>query len=91
MKVVINGCYGGFGLSELAKKLLKEKGCFFKYDWRDIKRSDPGLVEVVELLGEAADGPHASLHVVEIPDDVDWEIDEYDGWEKVVERHKSWE
>lgn len=57
---------------------------------RDIDRTDPILVQVVEELGKEADGPSASLKVVEIPDDVDWIIDEQDGAEWVAEKHRRW-
>ena len=56
----------------------------------DISRTDPILVQVVEELGEEADGTYASLKVVEIPDDVEWQIDEYDGSEWVAEKHRTW-
>lgn len=59
------------------------------YD-RDIPRNDPALVQVVEELGEKANGRCASLRVVEIPDGVEWEIDEYDGNEHVAEKHRTW-
>lgn len=57
---------------------------------RPEERDDPILIEVVEELGEEACGSCASLNVIEIPDDVSWEISEYDGYEKVEERHRSW-
>jgi len=56
----------------------------------DIKRDDPHLIKVVEELGEKANGRFANLKVVEIPDDVEWEIDEYDGEEIIHEKHRSW-
>lgn len=133
MKVVINRCFGGFGLSPLAvKEYLKRKGmeCFCYDDscrdklkkvdfesanifvsfstkdlgkettWkcledsyfspRDIPRNDSDLVEVVEVLGEKANGRCASLSVVEIPSGIEWEISEYDGLETVEERHRRW-
>ena len=43
----------------------------------DVERNDPILVEVVEELKEKANGDRSSgtdLKVVEIPDNVDWEI-----------------
>lgn len=54
-------------------------------------RADPRLVAAVEELGKAASssGP-TELTVVEIPDDVEWEIDEYDGNEQVAEKHRTW-
>jgi hypothetical protein len=56
----------------------------------DGMRSHPELVKLVEEMGEAAWGACAKLKVVEVPDDVDWEIDEYDGSECVSEKHRSW-
>ena len=56
----------------------------------DIARDDPYLVQVVEELGERANGRHANLKVVEIPADVDWQIEEYDGSEWVAEKHRTW-
>ena len=57
---------------------------------REIPRDDPILIQVVEELKEVADGSCARLKVVEIPDGVDWIIDEYDGYESVDEEHRSW-
>jgi hypothetical protein len=28
--------------------------------------------------------------VIEIPDDVEWEVEEYDGLEWVAEKHRTW-
>ena len=56
----------------------------------DILRSDPLLVQVVQELGKHANGPYATLKVIEIPDTVDYVIEEYDGWEWVAERHRTW-
>jgi hypothetical protein len=56
----------------------------------ELCRADPLLVQVVEELGEFADGRHAELKIVEIPDDVEWQIDEYDGLEWVAEKHRTW-
>lgn len=137
-KVVINACFGGFGLSEAAMLRYAEiKGfrlwpvradrlsitTYWKVppeqqpaplpdDWRstpkevsdaynaayeahtlyegDIARDDPALVQAVEELGTAANGFCAELRVVEIPADVQWEIDEYDGNEHIAETHRSW-
>ena len=54
------------------------------------ERSDPLLVKAVEVLGEEADGLCAKLKIVEVPDDVSWYIDDYDGMETVHESHNSW-
>ena len=56
----------------------------------DIKRDDPLLIEVVRNLGKAASGQFAALKIVEIPDGVEYEINEYDGNEHVAEAHRTW-
>ena len=53
-------------------------------------RDNPYLVACVLELGEEANGAYAELKVVGIPDDVQWEIEEYDGWEHVAEVHRTW-
>lgn len=53
-------------------------------------RSDPDLVRVVEELGARANGRCAELAVVDIPDDVEYTIEEYDGLEHVAEVHRTW-
>ena len=119
MKIVINGCYGGFGLSREAElRYLHLKGIKHEvkptfdhkgkpytgilgkdhielepgktfYDG-NLERDDPALVQTVEELGPKANGFCAGLEVVEIPDGVDWEVEEYDGNEWVSEAHRTW-
>ena len=85
-KVVINVCYGGFGLSKEASEILRDQGvdidpCYgFLRD--DLPRHDKRLVEVVERLGEKANRKFSKLKVVEI-DSPMYRIDEYDGMESV--------
>lgn len=57
---------------------------------RPDNRTCPQLVQVVEELGDLADGSCAKLAVVEIPDGIDWEIEEYDGLEHIAEKHETW-
>lgn len=156
MKIVINKCYGGFGLSNEAIKRLAElngKKCYFfttvlekgenygKYksiditdncifssafsvsnpdqildvikreDYNDSKeynkahnklhesislsaydedRTNPLLIQVVEELGNKASSKYAQLSIIEIPDGIEYEIDEYDGIESIHEKHRSW-
>ena len=56
----------------------------------DIERNDPILVEVVEELGEKSNDRFSELKIVEIPDDIDYVIEEYDGNEWISEKHKTW-
>ena len=93
-KVVVNRCFGGFGLSRKAVEILQERlddDTINNYSFRaDEYRTNPELVRVVEELGDRANGFYAKLEVVEIPDDVTWFIDEYDGTETIREKHSWW-
>jgi hypothetical protein len=94
MKVIINSCYGGFSLSDVAmeeiKKLNPELGSLYCRD--DNLRTDPIVISVVERLGKKANGEFAKLEIIEIPfeDSEGWYIDEYDGMETIRENHRSW-
>lgn len=56
-----------------------------------VARDDPILVQVIETIGsEKASSKYAELQVVEIPDDVEWQIEEYDGLEWIAEKHRTW-
>lgn len=91
VKVVISPVFGGFSLSEEGYNLWKQATKKWGTYNRDIARDDPTLVALVEEHGsEFMSGPHASLKVVEIPDDVEWTIEEYDGNEWVAEKHRTW-
>lgn len=141
MEIVINKCFGGFGLSDKAYEKMIEygipvqrhykqerdpkthlyqdqplnngeviydreltpaeeddfgernyRGLWGRYwdSWIDKNRTHPILIRVIKELGEEANGRHAELNIVEIPEGVDWEIDEYDGMEHVAESHGTW-
>ena len=55
-------------------------------------RTHPVLADVVEEMGESENGDCAQLKVIDIPfsGTEGWEIDEYDGIEKVEQTHQSW-
>lgn len=64
-----------------------------KAEWlheRDIPRDDEALVKVVKTLKKKANGRCADLKIVKIPDDVEYEISEYDGLEHIAETHRTW-
>lgn len=140
MKIVINRCYGGFGLSPEALLWLHKSGAaqltpykkyygiddsergqqnkaLYAYDLAKFKeymahggdflvtvfdesgeniidyigpRDHHKLVECIETLGEKSFGECAKLKIVEVPDGIEWEVNEYDGMEVVEERHRSW-
>jgi hypothetical protein len=60
------------------------------FESRDIERNDPVLVKVVEELGSKSFGFAANLKIVEVPDDVNWEVVQYDGLEHIAEKHRTW-
>lgn len=58
---------------------------FENHFWdREIQRSDPALVQVVEELGTEADGECANLRIADVPEGTLYRIDEYDGFESVM-------
>lgn len=91
MKIVINTCFGGFDLSEKALEFYRKetdgKEGFYAFE---IPRDHPVLIRIVEECGEDAAGSNAELKIVEVPDGVNWFIEEYDGDECVAERHRTW-
>lgn len=91
MKVVVNRTFGGFSIPE---KLVEELGwyCeFFKeadasyYD----ERTDPDLIEALERMTQNGENIWP-LEIVEIPDDIVWYIEDYDGKESIHEKHRVW-
>lgn len=108
MKVVINSCYGGFGVSQeglqwlvdnkhwstgfgalLEKDDNKETLYLTDRDAVDL-RTNKNLIEMIETLGKIANAQFANLKVIEVPDDVEFEIEEYDGLEHIAEKHRTW-
>ena len=55
----------------------------------ELARDSKELVEAVEELMDE-EGFCGDLRVVEIPDGVDYSIEEYDGKEWVAEAHRTW-
>ena len=92
-KVVINKCHGGFGISAAAESKYRELAGITDPDFHSlyIPRDDEHLIAVVELMGTEANNRFSELKIVEIPDNVNWYIEEYDGCEWVAERHRTWE
>ena len=101
MKIAVNKCYGGFSLTkpvfdELGIKwdgygYLGNKDLGIKSDDYNAYRQDPRLIAAIEKIGEEnSSGAMAKVRIVEIPDGIEWEMDEYDGVESVHEKHRSW-
>lgn len=145
MKIIINNCFGGFGISnnalvELMRRKGKEiyfyegvfvgpdkriytkvkasnKSLFVNAVYKDFGnefipvsdeqfddfcknvisasdekwRTDDDLINLLEEKGSKyVSGPCSCLKIVEIPDDVEWEVEEYDGSEWISEKHRTW-
>jgi hypothetical protein len=99
-KIAINVCFGGFSLSRVAAEYMAASGSEAAAqalasggrDWHwggPCERDDPHMVAAIERLGDAANTV-ARLLVVEVPDSVEWTIEEYDGFEHVAESHRTW-
>lgn len=70
--------------------LFKDEIIYTHDQYSETARTDPALIKIVEELGNAANGPFAKLKIVEIPDDVTFVIEEYDGMETIAEVHRTW-
>jgi hypothetical protein len=92
-KIVINTCHGNFGISDEAMQLYKILVGIPPqtdlYNW-ELDRDSPQLVQIVEQLGTRANRRYSKLKIVEIPQDVEWTLCEYDGCEWVAEVHRTW-
>jgi len=87
-KIVINADYGGFGLSDAAEARYHDLSGK-SLSW-STARDCPHLVQLVQELGSKANDEISVLKVVEIPNEIEWQIEEYDGMEWVSEIHKTW-
>jgi hypothetical protein len=55
-----------------------------------IPRDDEKLVQVVAELGAEANGHCAELKIVEVPTDVQWQLERVGGVEHISEAHRTW-
>lgn len=96
MKIVTNKSFGGFSVSnavfdELGMDILNNSSFGMESENEDAYRSHPDFVKAIEKLGDNANGPHAKLVITEIPDEVEWQLHDYDNFETVDEKHRTWE
>lgn len=56
----------------------------------DIARDDPFLIEAIKALGHSENRDTEDFKIVRIPSDVDWVVLDYDGWEWIAEKHRTW-
>lgn len=85
MKIIINSCYGGFGINDKTIKNLFESGIVVDELEGDAPiRTNPKLIELIEN-GEDANTEHSRLKIIDIPDNAtDYEIIEYIGLEYII-------
>lgn len=94
-EMVINRCFGGFGLSDAAKAEMLilgvdlSVGVEHEEGDREVSRTHPALVATIKKLGRAADGSYASLAIVSVPRHLKWRIHYYDGYESIVIMHPT--
>jgi hypothetical protein len=84
--------YRALGMTHYYRKGMvdQDEGYLSPYDFTN-NRASEDLIAVIEELGvESASGKYAEIAIVEVPDDVEWFIDEYDGVEHVAEVHRTW-
>lgn len=85
MFILLNKCYGGFGLSEYFLNEYPEYKNKIR-DWDDNSfRTNEELINRVKCFGiHRASGEYSNLSIVSIPDDVtDWRMKEDDGYEYI--------
>ena len=100
MKIVINKCYGGFGISKdfFEAYNIEYKGSpfaemVFPLNCEDEDfRTDKRLIDYIEKFGSnAASGPCSNLVVEEIPKGTLYRITEYDGLENIeIQNNIDW-
>jgi len=97
MQVVINKKeFGVFSISQKAIEYIRKKvkgkenkksifTCSFDDD-----RSNYLLIEAVSKLKDKANGLYSELKIVEIPDDIEWQVTAVNGVEIIREKHRTW-
>lgn len=79
MKIILNKCFGGFGVSDEAMERLG----LTELDEENL-RTNPELISAIES-GENVNDDYSDLTVINIPDTAtDHYVDEYDGLETLI-------
>lgn len=96
-KVAINTSFGGFSLpTDIHARVCELQGlpiesayltssCFYMSDYEH--RTNPHLIQAI--LEAKAKGNNGDLKVVEVPEGVEFVIEDYDGSETVEEKHRT--
>ncbi len=86
---VLHAIGDGFMTNEIESYVKKGDIIYFP-EYGNELRTSPELIKMVEN-DEQIGSPETVYKVVEIPDDVDWYIDDRNGQEFVAEKHRTWE
>ena len=82
MKILLNKCYGGFGIKdEILSKIWSNVDDYIS---DDEMRVNADLIAMKES-GKDVEGGYSKLVLVEVPDTAtDWTIIDYDGMERLI-------
>lgn len=76
------------------KSLPNSDSFTFRYSFVEddrLLRTNFNIIEAVETLGKEVNSDGSRLKIIEIPPEVEWQIEEYNGWEYIAEKHRTWE
>jgi len=104
MKIVVNRSFGVFSLSEAVFNELGIEGGPHDYylhnedfgiksDNPKAYRADSRLIAAIEKIGLEKSVKYRGetvLKIIDIPDDVEWEINDWNGFETICEKHREW-
>lgn len=62
----------------------------YSRDYGEFNREDPLLIQTIQDLGIKSFSAYSKLKIVEIPDDVEYYIEDNDGYECIHEEHRIW-
>lgn len=91
-EVLLNGWYGGFGFSKLAREEYKKYNPEKKFKTRDL-RIDPIMIDIVKKFGIFANDDYAKIYIQKFNSKLlnYFTIDSYDGQESLsfnIEKYK---
>lgn len=71
--------------------IVNDEDHFNPFWWEKQYRTDPDFIAAVESMTEQEIAAERSTYkVVEIPDDVQWQLESDEGIEWIAEKHRTW-
>lgn len=100
-QVIINKSYGALHFNDEVIALYKKRNPHNIVDLtdHDLLRQNVFVIGIVKEIGvmnsageyiNVHETPGRPIKIVDIPDDVEWELCEYDGIEHIAEKHRTW-